>query len=71
MKIFSFLLKISGVLSISISAIFSLFAMNVYFERAQYGSGLMFADAELLMILVIIFLFIGVTCLLISKKLKS
>jgi len=67
MKIFSFLLKISGVLSISISAIFALFAMNVYLERAQYGSGLMFADAEL----VIIFLFIGVTCLLISKKLKS
>jgi hypothetical protein len=68
---FSFLLKMSGVLSIAISAILAFFAMNVYFERSNYGSGLMFADAELFMILVIIFLFIGVACLLISKKLKS
>ena len=71
MKMFSFLLKISGVLSITISVILALFAINAFFKRGQYGSGLMFADVELLLILVSLFLIIGVACLLTSKKLKS
>jgi hypothetical protein len=70
-KTFSIFLKISGTFSFLISLILAFFTLGAYSERDTHGSGLMFADAELLLILMIIFLLIGIVCFWFVKKLKS
>lgn len=68
-KTFSLMLKISGIISFMISLVFAFFALSSFLEREKYGSGLMFADGEIFLILTLAFLLIGVLCFLIGKKL--
>lgn len=69
-KTFSLLLKILGVLFISIAILCAWGALNSFLERSQHGAGLMFADAEIFSLLTVVFLIIGLVCLLVRKKIK-
>jgi hypothetical protein len=69
-KIFLLLLKILGVLFISIAVLCAWGALNSFLERSQHGTGLMFADAEIFSLLTFVFLIIGFICLWFGKKLK-
>lgn len=69
-KIFLLLLKILGVLFISIAILCAWGALNSFLERSQHGAGLMFADAEIFSLLTVVFLIIGLVCLLVRKKIK-
>jgi len=40
-------------------------------ERINHGSGLMFADAEIFLVLMLFFLFAGILCFWIIKKIKD
>ena len=69
-KIFLLLLKILGVLFISIAILCAWGALNSFLERSQHGAGLMFADAEIFSLLTVVFLIIGLVCLLVRNKIK-
>jgi len=69
-KIFLLLLKILGVLFISIAVLCAWGALNSFLERSQHGTGLMFADAEIFSLLTVVFLIIGFICLWFGKKIK-
>jgi cell division protein FtsX len=68
---FSLVLRISGIFLISIALLCAWGALNAYLERAQHGAGLMFADAEIFLLLTITFLLLGIVCLWVGKKLKA
>jgi len=70
-KTFSVILKTLGVILISIAVIFGWAAFNSFMERINHGSGLMFADAEIFLVLMLFFLFAGILCFWIIKKLKD
>lgn len=70
-KTFSLILKISGILFSGIALLCALGALNAYLTRAQHGAGLMFADAEIFLLLTITFLLLGIVCLWVGKKLKA
>jgi cell division protein FtsX len=70
-KIFALLLKILGVLFVGIALLCAWGALNAFLERAQHGAGLMFADAEIFLLLTIVFLLLGVVCIWIGTKLKA
>jgi hypothetical protein len=54
-----------------ISLVFAFFALSSFLERGKYGSGLMFADAEIFILLTLVFSVLGFVCLWIGKKLKT
>jgi hypothetical protein len=70
-KTFSLLLKIFGFLFICAALLGTLGTVNAYIERAQHGAGLMFADAEIFILLTLVFSVLGFVCLWIGKKLKT
>jgi cell division protein FtsX len=70
-KTFSLLLKILGVFFIGIALLCAWGALNAFVERAQHGAGLMFADAEIFLLLTIMFLLLGVVCVWTGKKLNA
>jgi len=70
-KIFALLLKILGVLFVGIALLCAWGTLNAFVERAQHGAGLMFADAEIFLLLTIVFLLLGVVCIWIGTKLKA
>jgi hypothetical protein len=70
-KTFSVILKTLGVILISIAVAFGWASLNSFMERINHGSGLMFADAEIFLVLMLFFLFAGILCFWIIKKLKD
>jgi hypothetical protein len=70
-KTFSLILKISGILFIGISLLCAWATFSAYLERSRYGAGLMFADAEILLLLTVVFLLLGIIFIWIGKKIKS
>ena len=70
-KTFSLFLKISGILFIGIALLCAWGALNAYLERSQHGAGLMFADAEVFLLLTVVFLLLGFISLWIRKKIKT
>jgi len=67
-KTFSLILKISSIISFIISLVFAFFTLSSFLERGKYGSGLLFADAEIFLILTIIFLLVGLVFIWLAKK---
>lgn len=65
------LLKTLGVILISMALVAGWASFNSFIERINHGSGLMFADAEILLVLMLFFLFIGMLCFWIERKLKA
>lgn len=59
-KSISVLLKTFGVIFISIAVLFARASFNSFMERINHGSGLMFADAEIFLLLMLFFLVAGV-----------
>jgi cell division protein FtsX len=70
-KSISALLKTFGVILISMALVAGWASFNSFMERINHGSGLMFADAEILLVLMFFFLFIGILCFWIERKLKK
>ena len=70
-KSISALLKTFGVILISMALVAGWASFNSFMERISHGSGLMFADAEVLLALMLFFLFIGMLCFWIERKLKT
>ena len=70
-KSISVLLKTLGVMFISLAAISGWASLNSFIERINHGSGLMFADAEIFLVLTLFFLFIGIVFFWIERKLKK
>ena len=70
-KTFSLILKISGILFIGIALLCAWSALTAYLARAQHGAGLMFADKEIFLILMVVFLLLGIVCIWVGKKLKT
>ena len=70
-KNISVLLKTFGVIFISLAVVLGWAAFNSFMERINHGSGLMFADAEIFLVLMLFFLFIGILCFWIERKLKK
>jgi len=70
-KTFSVILKTLGVIFISVAVVFAWACFNSFMERINHGSGIMFADAEIFLVLTFIFLFIGVVCFWIERKIKN
>jgi cell division protein FtsX len=70
-KSISALLKTFGVILISMALVAGWASFNSFLERINHGSGLMFADAEVLLVLMLFFLSIGMLCFLIERKLKT
>ncbi len=70
-KTFSVILKTLGVILISIAVAFGWASLNSFMERINHGSGLMFADAEIFLVLMLFFLFAGILCFWIIKKIKD
>ena len=70
-KTFSVILKTLGVILISIAVAFGWASLNSFMERINHGSGLMFADAEIFLVLMLFFLFAGILCFWIVKKTKD
>ncbi|MCU0343313.1 MAG: hypothetical protein MUF28_05775 [Ignavibacterium sp.] len=69
-KTYSVILKTLGVIFISIAVVFAWACFNSFMERINHGSGLMFADAEIFLVLFLIFLAAGIFCFWIEKKLS-
>lgn len=70
-KSISALLKTFGVILISMALVAGWASFNSFMERINHGSGLMFADAEVLLVLMLFFLVIGMLCFWIERKLKT
>ena len=70
-KAFFIILKVSGILFISLALLCGWGALTAYLERAQHGAGLMFADAEIFLLLTILFLLLGIVSLWIAKRFKA
>ena len=70
-KTFSVILKTLGVIFISIAVVFAWACFSSFMERINHGSGLMFADAEIFLTLMLFFLFLGIICFWIERKLKK
>jgi len=70
-KSISALLKTLGVIFISLALVMGWASFNSFIERINNGSGLMFADAEIFLVLTLFFLFIGIVCFGIERKLKK
>jgi cell division protein FtsX len=70
-KTFSVLLKTLGVILITLAVVFGWASFNSFMERINHGSGLMFADAEIFLVLMFFFLFIGILCFWIERKLNT
>jgi hypothetical protein len=70
-KFFSLISKVLGFLFICTALLGAWGAVNAYIARAQHGAGLMFADAEIFILLTFVFSVIGFVCLWIGKKLKT
>ena len=70
-KFLSLILKVLGFLFISTALLGAWGAVNVYIERAKHGAGIMFADAEIFVLLTLVFSVLGFVCLWIGKKLKA
>jgi len=70
-KIFSIILKVLGFLFISAALLGAWGAVNAYITRAEHGAGLMFADAEIFILLTIVFSLLGFASLLIGKKIVN
>ncbi len=68
-KSISVILKTFGVIFISIAVLFAWASFNSFMERINHGSGLMFADAEIFLVLMLFFLVAGILCFWIEKKL--
>jgi len=67
-KSISVILKTFGVIFISIAVLFALASFNSFMERINHGVGLMFADAEIFLVLMLIFLIVGILLLWIERK---
>ena len=70
-KFFSLILKVLGFLFICTALLGAWGAVNAYIARAQHGAGLMFADAEIFILLTFVFSVLGFVCLWIGKKIKA
>ncbi len=70
-KSISAILKTLGVILIGIALVFGWASFNSFIERINNGAGLMFADAEIFLVLMLFFLFIGVVCFWILRKIKK
>ena len=70
-KSISALLKTLGVIFISLALVMGWASINSFIERINNGSGLMFADAEIFLVLMLIFLFAGIVLFWIERKLKK
>jgi len=70
-KFISVSLKTVGIISLVLTALFGWMSFNAFLERINHGSGLMFADAEIFLGLMLFFLFAGVLCFWIEKRIKS
>ena len=69
-KIYTVILKTLGVVFISVAVVFAWACFNSFMERINHGPGLMFADAEIFLVLFLIFLAVGIFCFRIEKKLS-
>lgn len=69
-KSISVILKTFGVVFISIAMLFAWASFNTFMERINHGSGLMFADAEIFLVLMLLlfFLIVGILFFRIEKK---
>ncbi len=70
-KSISVILKTLGVILISLAVVYGWASFNSFTERINHGSGLMFADAEIFLLLMLFFLFLGIVCFWIVKKIKD
>lgn len=70
-KTFSIILKTLGVIFISVAVVFAWACFNSFMERINHGSGLMFVDAEIFLVLMLFFFFIGAVCFWIERKIKN
>lgn len=70
-KSISALLKTFGVILISMALVAGWASFNSFMERINHGSGLMFADAEILLVLMLVFLFVGILCFWIERRIKK
>ena len=70
-KSISALLKTFGVILITMALVLGWASFNSFIERINNGSGLMFADAEIFLVLMLIFLFAGIVFFWIERKLKK
>ena len=69
-KNISVLLKTFGVIFISLAVVLGWAAFNSFMERINHGSGLMFADAEIFLVLMLFFLFLGILCFWLEKRIS-
>ena len=70
-KSISALLKTLGVILITLAFVLGWASFNSFRDRINNGSGLMFADAEIFLVLMLIFLFAGIVLFWIERKLKK
>lgn len=70
-KSISALLKTLGVIFISLALVLGWASFNSFRDRINNGSGLMFADAEIFLVLMVFFLFAGIGFFWIERKLKK
>lgn len=68
-KSISVILKTFGVVFISIVVLFAWASFNSFMERINHGTGLMFADAEIFLFLMLFFLIAGILFFWIERKL--
>jgi cell division protein FtsX len=67
-KSISVVLKTFGVVFISSAVLLAWTSFNSFLERINNGSRLMFADAEIFLVLMLFFLIAGIFCLWIETK---
>jgi len=69
-KNISVLLKTFGVIFISLAVVLGWASFNSFIERLNHGSGLMFADAEIFVVLMLFVLFLGILCFWLEKRIS-
>jgi succinate dehydrogenase hydrophobic anchor subunit len=69
-KTITTIIKSIAVLFLIIALLFAWASLNAFIERTNHGAGLMFADVEIFVILTLFFLFIGILCFWVVKKIK-
>jgi hypothetical protein len=70
-KIFSLILKVLGFVFISAALLGAFGTASAYIARAKHGTGLLFADAEIFILLTVVFTMLGITSFWIGEKIKK
>jgi len=70
-KTFASILSIIGFIFLLVSGMSGFYAVSALIDRLRHGSGLLFADVEIFIMLTILFIILGLICLWVSNRIKK